>query len=234
MKQVFSISEVNVCRHDIITGPCIHVSAAGSVNTSGWSGITLAPRYYIQPPADGLWDFDLIGDPPSGPVLQVPVPVAACGIYSMPEWLKGVRVHAVSNSVEQTEIKSATFSQPAAMSHLEFAADAGTRVIVRETIAVFDDSFQPTGMCSMFSVKMKKLRHEMTLTVEGPDEGRIRQCIAEAVGAGLLAAIAAAFGTGGGALPAAISAALARLQVCLGDSFNVRFDDRSHWIEWCT
>ncbi len=89
-------------------------------------------------------------------------------------------------------------------------------------------------MCGGFHIKMKKLRHQLELTVTGPDEARIRSCINQATTAGLIAAIVAAFATGGGALSAAVGAFLAALEACLGASFQVRIDNQSHWIEWCT
>ncbi len=52
--------------------------------------------------------------------------------------------------------------------------------------------------------------------------------------AGLLSAIIAAMATLGAALPAAISAFLKALSLCLGDGFKVRIDDESHWEYWCT
>jgi hypothetical protein len=90
------------------------------------------------------------------------------------------------------------------------------------------------GMCSAFSAKMKKLVHNLTLTVEGPDEGQIRQCVSQAAAVGLIVAIAAAYATGGLGLSAAISAFLTALLNCLGATYTARVDDRSHWEEWCT
>lgn len=230
MERVHTVSDVGARRFETQTGAWVLVWAVGSVNSSGWSDIRLVPHYYVAPPADGVWDFDLVGSPPTAPVLPIILPVTDCGIFAAPEWLTGVRVHAATNSLESSSMEIAA---------LEAAQKAGLmkstgKVIVRETIAVFDDSFQPTGMCSLHSVRMKKLRHELTLVAEGPDEARIRACLAEAVGVGLIAGIAAAFPTGGGALAAAIGAGASYLKSCLGSSFDVRFDNRSHWITWCT
>ncbi|MCZ8072977.1 MAG: hypothetical protein O9341_02485, partial [Paucibacter sp.] len=107
-------------------------------------------------------------------------------------------------------------------------------VLYRQDIASYDDSFNPIGFCGFGSIKMKKLHHTLTLTVDGPDEAKIRRCVEEAMAVGLVAAIVAAFVTGGGALSAAVSAFLTQLEGCLGDSFSVRIDDRSEWVEWCT
>ena len=115
----------------------------------------------------------------------------------------------------------------------ESAVSSG-RVFIRDKIAAFDDSFNITGSCGGFSLKMKKLRHELFLIVEGPDERKIRRCVEEALGVGLIAAIIAVYATGGGALSAAMSALVAHVTQCLGDGFSVRLEDTSHWIHWCT
>ena len=42
---------------DVLPAPLLTVAALGEVNTTGWSGFRLSPRYYLVPPADGLWDL---------------------------------------------------------------------------------------------------------------------------------------------------------------------------------
>ncbi len=233
MESVHVASDVGIRRFETQAGEWVLVWAVGSVNSSGWSEIALVPRYYIDPPAGGIWDFDLVGSPPTGPVLPIILPITACGTFAAPEWCRGVRVHAATNRLDSSGMEIAALESVPEAQKAAVMKPAG-RVTVRDTIAVFDDSFQPTGMCSMFSVRMKKLRHELTLVVEGPDEARIRACIAEAVGVGLIAAIVTTFPLGGGGLAAAIGAGVSHLKTCLGGSFDVRIDNRSHWIEWCT
>jgi hypothetical protein len=81
---------------------------------------------------------------------------------------------------------------------------------------------------------MKKLHHDLVLTIEGPDEGKIRECLAKAAAAGLIAGIAAAIATGGLGLQAALSAFLSALLDCLGGAYTARIEDQSHWIYWDT
>lgn len=222
---------------DVLPAPLLTVAALGEVNTTGWSGFRLSPRYYLVPPADGLWDFTFNADAPVGAVGQVVLPVGAMVVEVAPPWLKGVRVNAASNSMVDQIGGSASPAMLAAqaasvapvMAPVTFGA-SGARVIVRQSLAAFDDSFQPTGTIHWHNdgpfgtptphVEMKKLHHELTLVVEGPDEARIRSCINQAIAAGLIAAIAAAFATGGLALQAAISAALTALTACLGNNFS--------------
>jgi hypothetical protein len=225
--------------------PKLLVGAAGVVNSSGWSNIRLAPRYYIVPPGDGVWDFDFIGDPPSGIVLPVELPVSAWCTYTAPPWLKGVKVHAERNSILVQNLKTVAPMQAPNRPLTWGGPDktwggpdktkaAKAHVIVRQQIASYDDSWQPIGMCSLISVKMKKLHHSLVLVVEGPDEAKIRECINSAAAAGLIAAIIAVYVTGGAGLQAAVSAFLSTLTGCLGGSYSARIDDESHWVEWCT
>ena len=142
--------------------------------------------------------------------------------------MNGANNNVVANLIGGTALIN---SQVAAFATM---AKAGSVIYQRE-LAVYDDSFQPIGFCSGFGrIKMKKLRHELTLTVEGPDQKQIIDCVERSIAVGLIAAIIAAYVTGGAALSAAISAFLANLKSCLGEGFSVRVDDRSHWIEWCT
>lgn len=207
------------------------VIAKGMAPTSGWSNPRLSPYFYITPPEDGFWGFDLVADEPSGIVLQVQLPLTTSAVFSPPDWMKGIRIHAEGNSIDVT-IDASAKTAPAIPK--TFSALNRAHVIVRQEITSYDDSHQPIGHCGGFSIKMKKLHHTLTLVVEGPDENRIRQCINESAGIGLIAAIIAGYVTGGAALQAAISAFLGNLKGCLGDSFSVRIDDESHWIEWCT
>lgn len=222
------------------TGKFAFVSALGTVPTSGWSGIALSPVYYVKPPSDGIWDFDLVADPPSGEVLPFKLPVAATILEPAPDWLKGVRIRAATNDKVITEILVAAMAKSdddyASTVHNKALEGYANRAIISKEIAVYDDSFQPIGFCGGFppKVKMKKLRHRCVLTIEGPDEGKIRRCINEAIAAGLVAAIIAVWLTGGAALSAAIAALKSYLISCLGSSFSVRVDRKSHWITWCT
>ena len=80
--------------------PQLAITAFGQVNSGGWKNGTLEPRYYIVPPTDGIQDFDFVAQPPIGIAIQVILPVTAHHVIPhIPEWLKGVRVHAGSNSL---------------------------------------------------------------------------------------------------------------------------------------
>ena len=75
--------------------------AVGSVTSSGWTNARLSPYYYITPPADGIYDFDLEATPPTGIALAVISPIAATLVVpTLPSWLKGVRIHASANNLQ--------------------------------------------------------------------------------------------------------------------------------------
>ncbi len=79
--------------------PKLQISASGTVPTGGWSNPQLVPFNYIQAPPDGIYDFDFIATPPDGIATQVITPIEVNFLWeNLPEGLKGVRIHASSNS----------------------------------------------------------------------------------------------------------------------------------------
>lgn len=99
--------------------PHLHVSAIGEVSSGGWKAATLAPRIYIKPPQDGIQDLDFEATPPKGsdPVIQVILPIAAGAVLALPDWLKGVRVHAKINALVTLLTDEASLRQVAAINH---------------------------------------------------------------------------------------------------------------------
>jgi hypothetical protein len=80
--------------------PQLLVSAFGTVNSGGWSDGRLVPWIYVQPPPDGIWDFDFIGDAPQGNTIMPMLPFFGSTIMeSIPPGFKGVRVHASANNL---------------------------------------------------------------------------------------------------------------------------------------
>ena len=233
MPLIPEVMMVEVRRFDAAGGAFLLVHALGNVPTSGWSGLRLAPTYYAAPPADRLWEFEFHADPPHDLVLEVVLPVSAEGLFAAPEWARGVRVHAGNNSLAATEFEPATPVR--SLAHRFDPAARPAAVLVRQDLASFDDGASPIGFGADFGrIRMKNLRHRLTLTIAGPDEAEIRRCLAETAGRGRVAAIVAAYATGGGAISATVSALLLQLQDDLGPAFDIRVDDRADWIEWRT
>jgi hypothetical protein len=83
--------------------PELKITAHGTAATPGWQDVQLSIYQYVNPPADGIQAFEFIGRPPSGTTTQVLTPVTAKDyiVRDPPEWLRGVRVHAKTNSLEK-------------------------------------------------------------------------------------------------------------------------------------
>ena len=240
MTLVQTVDEARALSASIGAGRLLVVFARGTVPTSGWTSPRLAPRVYIMPPADGVWEFDFYADPPAGIVLEVIQPIFAAATVSAPAWCTGVRILAQTNSIAATidpkAVHPTIHSRPEG---IPLSATVAGAAIVSQKIAHYEDSWQPTGNTKIdwggVHIEMKKLDHDLTLTVEGPSEQQIRNCISTALAAGVLAAIVAAFGTGGlGAANAGLAVAEQALLACLGAGYTVRFNDDSHWETWWT
>jgi hypothetical protein len=84
----------------------IFISAVGETRTSGWKDPQLDPFIYVQPPPDGIQDFNFVATPPSGVSLPVLTPIATFKAWkNPPSWVKGVRIHAEINSKTTKLIK---------------------------------------------------------------------------------------------------------------------------------
>jgi hypothetical protein len=125
------------------------------------------------------------------------------------------------------------------------SANDPRNIIFKKTLAVYEDSIQPTGTIHWHNdgpwgspnphTEMKKLVHELVLTVEGPNQNQINNCVDQAFTVGIIAGIAAAFASGwAAAADAAMSGALASLSACLGATYTEKVDDLSHWVFWDT
>lgn len=95
-RQLAEITSVTVAK----TSPnSITVTVKAMAPTPGYSHFRLKPVTYIQAPPDGIYDLTAVGVPPGGIVAQVLSPVSFTYAWqTYPGELKGVRVHALSNS----------------------------------------------------------------------------------------------------------------------------------------
>lgn len=97
MELVGTILAVQACVFDLVVSKPLRVGVLASVSTGGYSDPKLQPRAYITPPADGVWEFDLLAEPPNGQAAQVRLPLGAIFDGEAPDWLKGVRVFGATN-----------------------------------------------------------------------------------------------------------------------------------------
>ena len=88
--------------------PDLVIFADGRSATSGWKDPQLSQHVYIDPPKDGIQDFDFIAKRPKGIVLPVLTKISGntkIVDIDIPDYwgtgmpLKGIRVHAFTNSV---------------------------------------------------------------------------------------------------------------------------------------
>lgn len=104
ISRVYSVTAVKVDGTFAADGsvPSLKVEAKGSVNSGGWSSPELATWMYISPPTDGILDLDFVAHPPN-PTDMVTMgfqSIDARAVFPVPQWVMGVRVHAVTNSLE--------------------------------------------------------------------------------------------------------------------------------------
>jgi Protein of unknown function (DUF5818) len=99
--KVLRVRSVEVALLEKREPPQLAITAQGTVPTPGWKAPALIPYVYIQPPPDGIYDFDFVAEPPGGLTPQVLTPIAVRHtVPSVPVTLMGVRIHASTNSQE--------------------------------------------------------------------------------------------------------------------------------------
>ncbi|MBC8164651.1 MAG: hypothetical protein H7Y20_02130 [Bryobacteraceae bacterium] len=127
------------------------------------------------------------------------------------------------------------------------ASPAYAQVELHKTVLfVYDDSWQSKAewddciFCiPRTTIRWRALRHEMTLVVKGPNSqyvsNAVNACMQEAVGAGVVAGLAAVY-TGGIAMPVAWGAFKTYFFGCLSykgaGAVSIQIEDRSHWTDW--
>lgn len=95
------ILEVDEVRLNVLESspPQLGITSIGTVPTDGWKDPELVPYVYIQPPPDGIYDFDFVAEPPEGVAPQVITPIIVrLTLDPLPDNLKGVRIHASRNA----------------------------------------------------------------------------------------------------------------------------------------
>ena len=98
--KVYEVKSVHLVIYKMLP-PTLGIHAVGVVPTTGYSNGQLIPWIYIQPPQDGIWDFDFVADKPDGPQLEVLCDINASYYWrEYPKDLKGVRIHASCNEME--------------------------------------------------------------------------------------------------------------------------------------
>lgn len=86
--------------------PNLLVTAYGQVPTLGWTKVQLLRRIYVTPPADGIWEYDLLALRPTGIVPQVLTTVKASNKWKdYDASIKGIRVYGIDKGVKEVSFK---------------------------------------------------------------------------------------------------------------------------------
>ena len=79
--------------------PKLRISASGNIPGEGWTNPRLEPFVFIQPPPDGIYDFDFVADPPREPGTDTIRPIGVVHLWDpLPPDAKGVRIHVKHDS----------------------------------------------------------------------------------------------------------------------------------------
>jgi hypothetical protein len=101
LKKVHEVTDIKLTTLESFP-PRLLITVSGTVPTSGWAERGELIEYvYIVPPADGFYEFDLVGEPPAPDVIvtqDVNPIIATFVLRSIPNDLKGVKVYASCNS----------------------------------------------------------------------------------------------------------------------------------------
>ena len=82
--------------------PILLIAAEGNTRQGGYTNCRLNPLEYVNPPADGIWEFTFEADEPTGTSTDVITDVKAYTAWEdYPKELKGVRIAAVYNKIEE-------------------------------------------------------------------------------------------------------------------------------------
>ena len=80
--------------------PGLAVHVEGEVPTTGWSGFALQYFVYVTPPADGIYEADMVGEPSNDSSLPVLTPFTYDTTRTpFPDDLKGLKVYSATNSI---------------------------------------------------------------------------------------------------------------------------------------
>ena len=80
--------------------PKLRITASGNILGKGWTNPRLEPVVFIQPPPDGIYDFDFVADPPhQEPATDAITPIGVVHLWDpLPPGAKGVRIHVKHDS----------------------------------------------------------------------------------------------------------------------------------------
>lgn len=101
---VKTVTAVDV-KLEVTEPPILIVTATGQVPTGGWTKAKLTRRATTEPPADGVYEYDLTAVPPDGAAAQVVSKVTAKNEWKdPPKGVKGIKVYGVGDGVKTLKL----------------------------------------------------------------------------------------------------------------------------------
>jgi hypothetical protein len=95
---IYSVTSVHLSLNKKIP-PDLVIDAHGQTRTNNWTDPELQPWVYIQPPPDGVYDFNFVAQPPRDHSNPVITDVQAQYVWEdLPDHVRGIRVHSETNS----------------------------------------------------------------------------------------------------------------------------------------
>lgn len=102
--QAIRIVQLSTFRVDLPNfglNPVNAVLAVGEFTSGGWTRAFISPRRYVQPPQDGIWDFDLVAERSLSPHTLILTYLASVQIWHFEEGDKGIRVYSSTSANEK-------------------------------------------------------------------------------------------------------------------------------------
>ncbi|PHS26500.1 MAG: hypothetical protein COA85_05905 [Robiginitomaculum sp.] len=142
LTKIYSVDQVDVTITRT-TPQVMTINTLARVTSSGWTDAQLSQYVYLQPPTDGVQEFDIAARPPAPDVITMPVLSPISSYTQIPDidvenfWgkgiaIKGIRIFSASNS-KTVEIRA--FDETIAMGDTRMPmAFAGYRVEKTEGI----------------------------------------------------------------------------------------------------
>ncbi|MGE0606822.1 MAG: hypothetical protein AB7O62_06820 [Pirellulales bacterium] len=99
------ISKILSIKHKFIPTdpPEVRFVVTGEVDSTGWTEAQLVRRIYVSPPAEGIWEYDLLAKPPASPS-----PPTRAIVTVEESWksldtakVKGIRVYGTGDDVQE-------------------------------------------------------------------------------------------------------------------------------------
>ena len=94
------VRKLKACYHAFIRIQPVQlfIHAVGETTTAGWNSGRLIPRMNTLPPADGIQEYDFLGNCPEGGDLQGSGILHATHTMELQSWMKGYRIYTDSGN----------------------------------------------------------------------------------------------------------------------------------------